>query len=325
METVSKVVSAATAALWGDGSTAQQQTTPHGEEPIAGVQGKGNFNDPFDAGNREEQPQAPTSEVNTAPQEPRLDGAKTDPSRKDLVADTKTDKEDYLEKTIPTAPIAPPPTLTAPALSPVPVTGASASTSSATPVEADASRTAVPHEPKTTVPIAGASASSSSAIPAEAGTSRTAVPHEPATTVPIEGASASSSSATPAEAGASRTAVPNEPESKTEHEQRTTESASGQSSKETPHAAKHHEVSEEALKGPQGPAPVPMQDFEQEAKGLKSVKSDRGASKNESSKGTEKGSHGNGNGNGNGKHSPLHKMKEKLSKVVHPGHGSHKA
>lgn len=53
METVSKVVNAATAALWGDGSTVQQQTTPHGEEPIAGVQGKGSSTDPYDAGNRE--------------------------------------------------------------------------------------------------------------------------------------------------------------------------------------------------------------------------------------------------------------------------------
>jgi hypothetical protein len=53
MDAVSKVVNAATAALWGDGSTVQQQTTPHGEEPIAGVQGKGTFNDPYDAGNRE--------------------------------------------------------------------------------------------------------------------------------------------------------------------------------------------------------------------------------------------------------------------------------
>lgn len=53
MEAVSKVVNAATAALWGDGSTAQQQSTPHGEEPIAGVQGSGEPNDPYDAGNRE--------------------------------------------------------------------------------------------------------------------------------------------------------------------------------------------------------------------------------------------------------------------------------
>lgn len=53
METVSKVVNAATAALWGDDSTAEQQTTPHGEEPIAGVQGKGSSTDPYDAGNRE--------------------------------------------------------------------------------------------------------------------------------------------------------------------------------------------------------------------------------------------------------------------------------
>lgn len=165
----------------------------------------------------------------------------------------KTDNDVDLEKTIPTAPILAPPTLTSPALSPVPVTGAPASSSS-----------------------------------------------------------------TPAEAGASRVAEPN---TKTEHEQRTTESASGQSSQEAPHAAKHHEASEEALKGPQGPAPVPAEDFEREAKGMKPMKSDRGAVQNGSSKSTDKGSHGNGNG----KHSPLHKMKEKLSKVVHPSHGSHKA
>jgi hypothetical protein len=61
MDAVNKVVNAATAALWGDGSTVQQQTTPHGEEPIAGVQGKGNFNDPFDAGNREGKSKISTS------------------------------------------------------------------------------------------------------------------------------------------------------------------------------------------------------------------------------------------------------------------------
>jgi hypothetical protein len=84
-------------------------------------------------------------------------------------------------------------------------------------------------------------------------------------------------------------------------------------------------VSKEALKGPQGPAPVSAEEFEKEAKGVKPARKEGGAAENGSSKSMDKGAHGHENGNGNGKHSPLHKMKEKLSKVVHPGHGSHKA
>lgn len=70
MDAVNKVVNAATAALWGDGNTVQQQTTPHGEEPIAGVQGKGDFNDPFDAGNREGKFRISTS-TSTSTRSPR--------------------------------------------------------------------------------------------------------------------------------------------------------------------------------------------------------------------------------------------------------------
>jgi hypothetical protein len=80
-------------------------------------------------------------------------------------------------------------------------------------------------------------------------------------------------------------------------------------------------VSEEALKGPQGPAPVPAEEFEKEAKGLKSAKKEGGSVENGLSKSADKSSQGSGNG----KHSPLHKMKEKLSKVAHPRHGSNKA
>lgn len=248
MEAVSKVVNAATAALWGDGSTAQQQSTPHGEEPIAGVQGSGEPNDPYDAGNREEQPEASISEGNTAPQEPRLDGAKTDPTRKDLLADVNANDVD-ITKTAPTAPITASATLTSPALSPVPVAGVA-------------------------------------------------------------------TSSTPAETGASSSAVTSEPKT----EQRIIESTAGQSS-QAPRATGHQEVSEEALKGPQGPPPVPAEEFEEEAKGMKSAKKENGPVENGSSKSPDKSSQGSGNG----KHSPLHKMKEKLSKVAHPRHGSNKA
>ena len=54
MDTVSKVVSAASGALWGEKNPQEEQSSvPHGEEPISGVQGKGVATDPYDAGNRE--------------------------------------------------------------------------------------------------------------------------------------------------------------------------------------------------------------------------------------------------------------------------------
>ncbi|KAJ5713228.1 uncharacterized protein N7483_010409 [Penicillium malachiteum] len=74
MEAVNRVVNAASSALWGEDYT-HPKDIPHGDEPISGVQGKGLANDPYDAGNREEQPGAPSSdEGNTAPQEPKLEG-----------------------------------------------------------------------------------------------------------------------------------------------------------------------------------------------------------------------------------------------------------
>lgn len=123
---------------------------------------------------------------------------------------------------------------------------------------------------------------------------------------------------TPVEAGGS-SAVTSEPKT----EQRSTETTEGQSS-QTSYAA-DREVSEEALKGPQGPVPAHAEDFEKEAKGIKPTKKEGGSVENDSSKSTDKSSQGSEKGNGNGKQSPLHKMKEKLSKVAHPRHGSNKA
>lgn len=54
MDTVNKVVTAASTAIWGeDGSQSQQSAQQHGDEPLSGVQGKGVANDPYDAGNRD--------------------------------------------------------------------------------------------------------------------------------------------------------------------------------------------------------------------------------------------------------------------------------
>lgn len=58
MESVNKVISTASHAIWGDNDAQSQQAQSQQaqqshEEPISGVQGKGFASDPFDAGNRD--------------------------------------------------------------------------------------------------------------------------------------------------------------------------------------------------------------------------------------------------------------------------------
>ncbi|OQE94447.1 hypothetical protein PENNAL_c0004G06198 [Penicillium nalgiovense] len=65
METVNRYVSAASNVIWGENGSPHAQQ--HGEEPVSGVQGKGQATDPYDGGNRDEQPGAIQSDVNTAP------------------------------------------------------------------------------------------------------------------------------------------------------------------------------------------------------------------------------------------------------------------
>ncbi|KAL1847028.1 hypothetical protein Plec18170_008800 [Paecilomyces lecythidis] len=66
METVNKVIDSATQAIWGENSSQgqqQQQQQQHGSEPVSGVTGKGTKADPYDAGNRDEQPDAPATQT----------------------------------------------------------------------------------------------------------------------------------------------------------------------------------------------------------------------------------------------------------------------
>lgn len=65
MDTVHKVVDAASKAIWGE--TTDQQKGQQAEEPVSGAQGKGTATDPYDGGNREEQPGAPRITENTGP------------------------------------------------------------------------------------------------------------------------------------------------------------------------------------------------------------------------------------------------------------------
>ncbi|KAE8133493.1 hypothetical protein BDV38DRAFT_184897 [Aspergillus pseudotamarii] len=66
MEPFDKAWHTAADSLRNDYRSSEQQWTQHGEEPISGIQGRGTATDPYDAGNRSEQPGAPQSKENTA-------------------------------------------------------------------------------------------------------------------------------------------------------------------------------------------------------------------------------------------------------------------
>lgn len=238
METVNKVVHAASTAIWGEGHD-NQSTQPHGEEPISGVQGKGAANDPYDAGNRDEQPSAPQTELDPAAQEPKLD---SNPQVMDAKTQATTDG----------------------------VTDTNSTTAITTPKPID-------------TPISNLQNGSGAT--------------EQRSTEDTENKAGSSASGN--------------------------ENASGSAS-----GSAKQGVSEEALKGPQGPAPHPASEFEAEAKGkrppVKETKPvepespDNSAKSDISSKSPSKSSEGSSNG----KHSTMSKVKEGLKKVAHPRHGS---
>ncbi|PYH93699.1 hypothetical protein BO71DRAFT_399522 [Aspergillus ellipticus CBS 707.79] len=69
MDTLNKSFNNASNAMWSDlhsNRTPDQLVEQHGEEPLSGIQGKGTATDPYDAGNRDEQPGAPNTRDNTA-------------------------------------------------------------------------------------------------------------------------------------------------------------------------------------------------------------------------------------------------------------------
>ncbi|KAJ5764349.1 hypothetical protein N7533_003030 [Penicillium manginii] len=250
METVTKVVHAASTAIWGEGNDSQS-TQQHGEEPISGVQGKGAANDPYDAGNRDEQPSAPFTEIDPIAQEPTLD-------YKSQTLDAKT----------------------------------------------DATGTAAPDLNSTT-----------------------------AVTLPKPTETPTSNAQTQSLATEQRSTDNTDKLQPTENAAAAGGSGSGSGNSNSSGSAKQG-VSKEALEGPQGPAPTPASEFEDEAKGKKpaaketkpveseSPASSSSAKSDTSAKSPSKASSGSGDGNGNGKHSTLAKVKEGLKKVAHPRHGS---
>ena len=51
METINNVITTASKAIWGQEPSTTQGNETAGEEPVSGVQGKGDLNEPFDKGN----------------------------------------------------------------------------------------------------------------------------------------------------------------------------------------------------------------------------------------------------------------------------------
>ncbi|KAJ5617063.1 hypothetical protein N7537_002177 [Penicillium hordei] len=232
METVNKYVNAASTAIWGESNSPQAQQ--HGEEPISGVQGKGRATDPYDAGNRDEQPGAIQSEVNTAPQHP--------------IINNKPQETDVTSITTPHAP-----------------TSISACTS-VTP------------------------ALSISGDPTDA-------------------------------TEASESKDNNDPTSN--QEQRSTSQAEGGESSDAHRPAHAHDVSKEALQGPQGPAPRPAEDFEKEYRGKKPAGKEDDIEKSSSSESSGKSNESpwsdksEPSSHGSGKQSAMSKVKETVKKHIH--------
>ncbi|KAJ5508667.1 hypothetical protein N7527_010810 [Penicillium freii] len=180
METVNKYVNAASTVIWGDNNS--PQTQQHGEEPISGVQGRGRATDPYDAGNRDEQPGAIQSDINTAPQHP--------------IIDNKPQETEVTSVTTPRAPTS---------------ISACTSVTPALSISGDPTEATEASKSKENKPISGVST-----------------------------------------------------ESGYNQEQRSTSQAEGGQSSDAPRPAHTQEVSKEALQGPQGPAPRPVEDFEKE-------------------------------------------------------------
>ncbi|KAJ5656295.1 hypothetical protein N7507_008245 [Penicillium longicatenatum] len=262
MDTVNRYVTAASTALWGENQ--ESQDVAHGDEPVSGVQGKGVVNDPYDAGNRDEQPDAPKSDGNTAAQEPKVGGT-------------------LLNK--------------------------------AEPVLADNSSSAV----------AGGSGSGTSDLsmpkfieyqaPEQRSTEKSAVPKD-------QGLGNQEQ-----DTAESNTTEKNTTDNKTDESNTDESKNTGENNKELPAPPHNKEISEEALKGPQGPAPKPAEQFEKEEK-IKQKKPAESRSSGDSDPSSKSHNSNDKASNGSGsdkKHGAMAKVKETLNKVAHPRHGNNKA
>jgi len=263
METVTKYVNAASTAIWGENDSTNAQQ--HGEEPISGVQGQGRVTDPYDGGNRDEQPGAIHSDANTAPLNAVLGDKQLEPREREITSITTPQ---------------PPCSLTA--------------CTSITPALPVSDGPTAGSEGKEDKPISSGSTAGS----------------ESKENKPVSNDSTEASRSID--------------DSSSKQEQRSTSQAEGGESSEAPRTNRTHDVSKEALSGPQGPAPTPAEDFEKEYRGNQPAADDEdiesnspsvsSGKNNQSPLGKNKSEPSSENGEKSGK---LSKVKESVKKHLH--------
>ncbi|KAF7161479.1 hypothetical protein CNMCM5623_007050 [Aspergillus felis] len=271
-----------------------ESTAQHGDEPVSGVQGRGTATDPYDAGNRDEQPGAPQTQDNTAViPEPLESIAPIEVKPTDVSSAHSTSDQGA-------------------------GAGAGAGTTTALPV--------APHEsPAPALEKSPAQEKSQSTVP---DTNLGSGPGNPAVEEPSSAQEQSNPTASSADTTTSSTSTSNtassssnnaptrsEPEKPAPEQRSQTmpDSDSSSQKKEDDGGVERapptttQNVSVEALKGPQGPAPRDAYEFEKEMDGQQSKpKTDQGTD--------EKGDTGS-------HHHKMGHMKERLGKVFK--HGNH--
>ncbi|KAL4920455.1 hypothetical protein BDW62DRAFT_198771 [Aspergillus aurantiobrunneus] len=311
METISQAVHNASNALWNEvdmlrgrhqqtGQTTEQRAQQHGEEPISGIQGKGTAKDPYDAGNRDEQPEAPNTKDNT--------GAATEPVSS-TIGGTFNDR--YRRQSENTVFVA---------------SGLDPPNPSVEHASGTAAKSTLKDEPLSTHRRTLKDDSISGAGPAPDEPETTTSTH-PSAAAAATAAAASTTGSTAAEPPSEQRSQPSTEESQTQSQNQegadTGESSTAGGT--TPHKQK---VSEEALKGPK--CPPPRESYERQMRSADAGRKKEGELKDQPKtakpEGTsnEKSGHGHhGKDNKTGSHEKEilehhHKtMKERLNNVLH--------
>ncbi|RHZ52679.1 uncharacterized protein CDV56_106477 [Aspergillus thermomutatus] len=297
MDSVQKAVCDATAGLrsfaFGQ-SQNTESTAQHGEEPVSGVQGRGTVTDPYDAGNRDEQPGAPQTQDNTAVIPEPLESITPIEIKPTDVSSANSTSDQGAGAGAGTATATA--TSVAPQSSPAPVQEKSQSTTASNTPPPNTNLEPGPGNPAVDEPSPAQEQSNPTASTADTTTSSST--------------SSTSSNISPTHSEPEKPA----PEQRT---QTMAGSESGSSQKEdggSPGGVERappttqQQVSVEALKGPQGPAPRDAYEFEKEMDGQPSnTKTDQDT--------------GDKGDTGNSHHHKMGHMKERLGKVFK--HGNH--
>ena len=230
METVTKYVNAASTAIWGENDSTNAQQ--HGEEPISGVQGQGRVTDPYDGGNRDGK-----YDISICLYKPQ--------NIANISNNLPAEQPGAIHSDANTAPL-----------------NAVLGDKQLEPREREITSITTPQPPCSLT----ACTSITPALPVSDGPTAGSEGKEDK---PISSGSTAGSESKENKpvSNDSTEASRSIDDSSSKQEQRSTSQAEGGESSEAPRTNRTHDVSKEALSGPQGPAPTPAEDFEKEYRG----------------------------------------------------------